>query len=189
MKKPVIKLSYNAPVTLTFALLCAVALIMGSFTGGASTSQFFSVYRCPLDNVLAFVRFFTHVLGHGSVAHLISNLMFLLLLGPALEDRYGSWTVLWAILFTELVSGLVQYLFFPGAALLGASGIVFMMILLTPFAGMKSGTIPLTLILVAALYLGNEVWDAIFVQDDISQLTHIIGGLCGTMIGFILGKQ
>ena len=41
---------------------------------------------------------------------------------------------------------------FPGSALLGASGIVFMLIMLASLAGMKDGRIPLTLILAAALF-------------------------------------
>ena len=54
---------------------------------------------------------------------------------------------------------------------------------------MRNGTIPTTLILVAVFYLGGELWDAIFVQDNISQLTHIIGGVCGTVLGFILSGR
>ena len=110
------------------------------------------------------------------------------MLGPNLEDRFGSWNVLCAILVTAVISGLVQFFFFPGTALLGASGIVFMMILLSSFGGVRNGTIPTTLILVAVFYLGDEIWNGIFVQDNISQLTHIIGGLCGTVFGFALSS-
>lgn len=188
MHRPTLKISYNAPVTLTFALLCALALALGNLTGGWTTVNLFEVYRCELTP-LAFVRFFGHVLGHGSYAHFIGNIVLILVLGPGLEDRYGSFPILWAIVLTALVSGLIQFIFFPGTALLGASGIVFMMIMLASFGGMRSGTIPLTLILVAVFYLGGELWDAIFVDDNVSQLTHIIGGLCGTVLGFALGKK
>lgn len=188
MNRPVMRISYNAPVTLTFTLLCLAALALGAVTGGWTTSNLFSVYRCPLSP-LAFFRFFGHVLGHSGLAHLVGNISLLLVLGAGLEDRYGSSSLLLAILFTALVSGVIHFIFFPGAALLGASGIVFMMILLSAFGGIQSGTIPLTLILVLVLYLGGELWDAIFVQDDVSQLTHIIGGLCGTFTGFWWGAR
>ena len=52
------------------------------------------------------------------------------------------------------------------------------------FGGVRNGVIPITLILVAVCYLGGELWDAIFVNDNVSQLTHIIGGLCGGALGF-----
>ena len=189
MNRPTMKISYNAPVALTFALLSLLALVANHFTNGWANAPLFSVYRCSLlADPLGFFRFFGHVLGHSGYAHYIGNMVLILVLGPNLEDRFGSWNVLWAILFTALVSGLVQFIFFPGTALLGASGIVFMMILLSSFGGVKNGTIPTTLILVAIFYLGGELWDAIFVRDNISQLTHIIGGLCGTVLGFILSS-
>ena len=189
LKRPTLKISYNAPVTLTFALLCLLALGLGQLTNGWTTSHLFQVYRCSLADPLAFARFFGHVLGHANFNHFIGNIVLILVLGPGLEDRYGSYPVLWAVLLTALVSGLIQFICFPGTALLGASGIVFMMILLSSFAGMKQGTIPLTLIFVAVFYLGGQLWDALFVQDNISQLTHIIGGLCGTVLGFSLGRK
>ena len=189
MKRPTLKISYNAPVSLTFALLALAALILGDITGGWTTGHLFSIYRCSLADPLAWVRFFGHVLGHSGYAHYISNMVLILVLGPNLEDRFGSWNVLWAILFTALVSGVIQFAFFPGTALLGASGIVFMMILLSSFGGVRGGVIPTTLILVAVFYLGGELWDAIFVSDSISQLTHIVGGLCGTFLGFALSGR
>jgi len=189
MHRPTMKISYNAPVALTFALISLLALVANHFTNGWVNANLCSVYRCSLlADPLGFFRFFGHVLGHSGYAHYIGNMVLILVLGPNLEDRFGSWNVLWAILFTALVSGLVQFIFFPGTALLGASGIVFMMILLSSFGGVKNGTIPTTLILVAIFYLGGELWDAIFVRDNISQLTHIIGGLCGTLLGFILSS-
>lgn len=189
MNRPTMKISYNAPVALTFALISLLALVANHFTNGWVNANLCSVYRCSLlADPLSFFRFFGHVLGHSGYAHYIGNMVLILVLGPNLEDRFGSWNVLWAILFTALVSGLVQFIFFPGTALLGASGIVFMMILLSSFGGVKNGTIPTTLILVAIFYLGGELWDAIFVRDNISQLTHIIGGLCGTILGFILSS-
>ena len=78
---------------------------------------------------------------------------------------------------------MVQWLFFPGTALLGASGIVFMMIVMSSLSGMKEGCIPITLILVLVLYVGREVVDGVVLSDNVSQLTHIIGGLCGALFG------
>ena len=190
MKRPTLKLSYNAPVALTFAILALIALILDGITNGWTTVNLFSVYRSSLSAPLTWVRFFGHVLGHSGYAHYIGNIVLILVLGPNLEDRFGSWNLLWAIVVTAVISGVVQFVFFPGTMLLGASGIVFMMILLSSFGGVRNGVIPITLILVAVCYLGGELWDAIFVSDNVSQLTHIIGGLCGTVLGFALsGKK
>ena len=183
------KIQYNSPVILTFAGLSLLALALGWLTGGWTTGKLFCVYRSsPLDP-LTYVRLVGHVLGHSGYAHYIGNMLLLLVVGPPLEEKYGSAALLRAILITAVVSGLVQMVFFPGTALLGASGIVFMMIVLSSLSGMREGGIPLTLILVVVFYLGGEVIDAVTQQDNVSQLTHIVGGLCGAGIGFALEKN
>ena len=183
------RVQYNSPVILTFALISLGALVLGALTGGWSTSTLFCVYRAPLSDPLTYVRMVTHVLGHSGYAHYMGNMMLLLVVGPPLEEKYGSRRLLLCIVITALVSGLIQFWFFPGTGLLGASGIVFMLILLSSLSGMKEGYIPLTLILVAVIYLGGEVVDAVTLQDNVSHLTHIVGGLCGGALGFAMSKQ
>ena len=53
----------------------------------------------------------------------------------------------------------------------------------------RAGSIPLTLILVAVIYIGGEIIDGFTLSDGVSHLTHIVGGCCGTGIGFYLGKR
>ena len=183
MKKTTLRLQYNSPVVLSFALLSLGALLLNLFTGGRSNTLLFSVYRSSLLQPLTYPRFFLHVLGHANFTHYISNMMLILVVGPPLEEKYGSRPLLWAIAVTALVSGLVHWLFFPGTALLGASGIVFMMIVMSSLAGMREGEIPITLILVLILYIGKEVVDGVVLSDNISQLTHVIGGICGAVLG------
>ena len=44
MKKK-LHISYNAPVVLTFILICLVVLVVGILTGGASTRLLFMTYH------------------------------------------------------------------------------------------------------------------------------------------------
>lgn len=195
MKKRVLKLQFNAPLILLFSLASLAVLIADHYTGGPgaalgdSTVKFFSVYRSSWADPAAYVRLFGHVLGHADWSHYIGNIMLLLVVGPPLEEKYGSWTLLWCMCVTAVVSGLV-FIFWSGSGLLlGASGIVFMCIMLSSLAGMRDGAIPITLILVGILYLGGELWAAFTGDDSVSQLTHIIGGLCGTCLGFFLARR
>ena len=180
---------YNSPVVLTFALLALLSLLLNLLSGGTANRLIFSVYRCSLLDPLAYIRFFCHVLGHTDINHYMSNMLLLLLVGPPLEEKYGSRFLLRAFAITALATGLAEFLFFPGFALLGASGVVFMMIVLSSFTDMKRGAIPLTLILVAALYLGGELVAGLTQADNISQLAHIVGGICGIAFGFAFAKQ
>ena len=178
-------LQYNSPVVLTFSLLCLGVLLLDWYAGDRYTTLLFSVYRSSLRDLLTYPRMVLHVLGHADYAHFISNITLLLVIGPPLEERYGSRRLFWCIAITALVSGLIQFIFFPGTALLGASGIVFMLILLASLSGMTGG-IPLTFLLVAVLYLGDEVYTAVTQTDSVSQLTHIVGGVCGAVLGLAM---
>ena len=181
------KIHYNSPVVLTFFFLSVSALLLDILTKGWTTVHLFSVYRSPITP-LFFVRLFGHVLGHSGYAHFAGNMVLFLVGGPPLEEKYGSKALLAGILLTALVSGLLQCALFPHTALLGASGIVFMLILLSSLAGMKAGSIPLTLILVAVIYLGQELYSGLFVQDNVAHFMHLVGGACGTGFGFYCGR-
>ena len=128
---------------------------------------------------------FLHVLGHASPEHFFSNISLFLVLAPVVESKYGSNRLLASMAVTAFVSGLFHFVLYPGVALLGASGIVFMMIFLASMANAKGGVIPVSLILVALIYIGNEVVALVTVHDKISQLSHIIGGVCGIICGKI----
>ncbi len=186
MNKRILKLQYNSPVILSFAFISLGALLLDYLTGGATTAEFFSVYRCSLLDFWAYPRFFLHVMGHSGYSHYIGNMMMILVVGPPMEERYGSRAILWAMVVTAFVSGVVHFLFFPGTALLGASGIVFMLIVMSSLSGMKNGCIPITLILVVVLYLGREILDGVMLRDNISQLTHVVGGICGALLGMTM---
>ncbi|WP_010251238.1 rhomboid family intramembrane serine protease [Acetivibrio cellulolyticus] len=176
---------YNAPVILTYTILSFIVLIIGEATNFASTRLLFSVYRGSLTDVFFYFRLFGHVLGHADWNHYLSNFLIILIIGPMLEEKYGSKNLFIMIATTALVTGLLNILLFD-TGLLGASGIVFMFILLGSFANIQKGRIPITLILVVVVYLGMEFADAIFQKDNISQLTHIAGGIFGCIFGFML---
>lgn len=181
----VMRLKYNAPVSITFALICAAVLMIDqSLVPGIISSLFTaeSSLTFKFENYPSYIRLITHVLGHDSWSHLLGNLTLILLLGPILEEKHGSRVILIMLFITAFVCGLVNVLFF-NTELLGASGIVFMMIVLVSFVNIKQGEIPLTLLLVIGLYLLKEIL-AVFEEDDVSQISHILGGVCGCVFGF-----
>lgn len=184
-----LQLSFNSPVILGFSIACFVVLLLDQVTGGGSTNALFSVYRSSLLSPLTYFRFFGHVLGHASWEHFISNIMMILVVGPLLEEKYGSSNILFVIMATALITGVINFIFFPHAQLLGASGVVFALILLSSFTSFKEGKIPVTFILVAIIYIGEQVYEGLFVQDNISNLTHILGGLVGSSLGFVMNKN
>ena len=186
MKK---RITFNSPVILAFVFISFGAMVANYLTLGASNKLLFVTYHSSLANPLTYVRFFTHVLGHAGWSHYIGNMMYILLLGPMLEEKYGSAKIVEVIMTTALITGLINYFLFPGVALCGASGVVFAFILITSFTGFNEGEIPLTVILVAVIFIGQQVYEGIFLQDDVSNLSHIIGGLVGAVIGYNLNMK
>ena len=183
------KLTYNSPVVLTFVILSFGAMAANYLTAGVSNKLLFMTYHSSLASPMTYVRFFTHVLGHSGWSHYISNMMYMLLLGPMLEEKYGSRTIIEVILITGLMAGLANWILFPAVGLCGASSVVFAFILMTSFTGFREGEIPLTVILVAVIFIGQQVYEGLFLQDNISNMAHIVGGLVGAVAGYVLNKK
>ena len=183
------KIKYNAPVVLSFTLACFAATILDVVSGGGITRLVFCTYRASLLDPMFYIRLFTHVIGHRGWEHFIGNATYLLLLGPLLEEKYGCKTLLKAIVITALATGIINAVIFPNVALCGASGVVFAFILLASFTEFKKGDIPLTFILVSVIYIGNQILDGIFVQNNISNMAHIVGGIVGAVFGYVLNLK
>lgn len=183
------KISFNAPVILSFAAICLVAMGLNYITNGASNRAVFVTYHSSLLSPMTYIRLITHVFGHSGWEHFIGNMAYILLLGPMLEEKYGSARIIQIIAITAVVTGIINYVFFWNVALCGASGVCFAFILLSSFTRFKEGEIPLTFILVAIIYLGQQVYDGIMLQDNISNMAHIFGGIVGGIIGFSLNKK
>lgn len=180
---------FSSPVTLGFAAASLAAFLLGVLTGGASNRALFSVYRSSPGNPLTYLRLFLHVLGHLDFGHYAANMGMVLLLGPMVERQHGSRRFLVMLLVTALLTGLVHIVLAPGQAALGASGIVFMLIFLNAVAEYRKGKVPLTLALVALIFLGREVVDGLFSKDNISQLSHIMGAVCGLGLGMLSKRR
>lgn len=188
MKKRKIIFSFNSPFVLLFAIVSLIALGLNTLTAGASNTLIFSVYRSSFLSPLAYVRLFCHILGHTSFSHLVGNMALILALGPIVEERYGSGRLLLMFAVTAVVSALFHIFLGGGARLMGASGIVYMLIFLASTSGAKSGEIPLTLVAVSVLYLTQEILGGLFSAGDISHLTHIVGGMCGAVMGLFMRR-
>ncbi len=179
------RIRYNAPVILTFSLLAAGVTILAAglgARGGGIMRLFYVPGVMDWDNPFAYVRLFTHVLGHANWQHLMANLMIILLIGPLLEEKYGSTRLLEMIAITAGVTGVLNILLFD-TGLLGASGVAFMLIVLSSLTSYRRREIPLTFVLVVLLFVGGEIAAAVGQRDQISQFAHIIGGACGAMLG------
>lgn len=182
------KISFNSPAVLIFTLIASAVLMVNEWVVPGFTAQnFTNTGRFDFGNLMDYFRLVSHAIGHANWEHLVGNFSFILLIGPILEEKYGWRNLTIMMVITALITGILNNVL-SDTGLLGASGIVFMMILLGSLVNLRKGSIPLTFILIVLLYLGREVYD-VFSNDNVSQFAHILGGLCGMVFGFLLGGQ
>ncbi len=184
-----LKITFNAPVVLGIVAISFIATLLNYMTAGAVGQALFMTYHSSLLSPVTWIRAFTHIFGHADWGHYVANMSYLLLLGPMLEEKYGSKTLAEVVAITALATSLVNYLFFPGFGLCGASGVVFAFILLSSFTSFKAGEIPLTFILVAVFFIGQQIFEGIMVKDSISNTAHIVGGIVGSVLGYGLNVK
>lgn len=194
------KVRFDSPVVLTYVFLVFFIYIFSHQlvpSGVSSIIPFAGIFQInnfiihSNFNFFNFTRYYTlitHIFGHADWAHIWGNMSFIILLGPNIEERFGSWKLLFMIFITALVTGLINAAIMP-YNLLGASGIVFMMIILTSMVRYSGGSIPLSFIAVFVIFIGQEVYKGIFVDDNVSQFTHIVGGITGAILGHRIMKS
>ncbi len=180
-----LKIDFNAPVVLSVTFI-SFAMLCISTVFGEGVYRMFGIYYTSFLSPLMYMRMFTHIFMHANWAHFAGNFMLILAIGPMVEEKYGSARLAVMGIITAFVTGLVNVVFFPGTLLIGASGIVFMLILLSSFVNVQEGKFPLTVILVAFFFIGNEILNGVMSSDNISQMGHILGGLCGGGFGMVL---
>lgn len=223
-KKSKLHLKYDSPVTLTFVLLSTLILALDSFAlkGFLTTNIFICHGSKAVGNIAAFdyknfldyLRLFTHTLGSSGWQSLLANSTFILLLGPTLEERYGSPILLLMIVLTSLVGGVLNACLVPFFTS-GSQSIVFMMICLAAITAFSKKEVPLSWIIVFALYFalklcssysdfsnsnsasfsfsstsGGKKIDFIeFLTLNLNTFTSLAAGIVGSLFGFLVSPK
>lgn len=181
------RFQYNSVVILTFFFLCLAILIIDKIFKGKFINCFFTTYRGDsLLNPLTYFKLISHSLGHADWDHLYNNFVKILLIGPMIEEKYGSMNLLIMLVLTSLVIGIINRIF-SKRGLYGASGIAYMLIVLSSFVNIQGGKIPVTLALIILFFVVDEIIQLLKRKksDNISHLGHLTGSLCGLVFGIL----
>lgn len=178
-----IKFDYNSKIIISYLIICLVAWLLNIITRGKSNKTFFESYRSSPLNPLTYIRLFTHSIGHRDWDHLVNNFLIILLIGPMIEEKYGSLNLITMFLITSLVIAIFNILF-SNYSILGASGNVYMLIVLSSFSNIQEGKIPLTVVLICIFYVIGEIKRTITERKSkVYHDGHLIGALCGLAFG------
>ena len=158
----------DAPVVLGFAFVCCAVFFVNVVAPGTNVFVACPPFRMasPL-NPLTYLRLLTHTVGHTGYDHLKGNMVNLLLVGPASEKEFGSMNLLKIMFYVAVSSAVAHMALGPANGYqLGASGVVFALILLNSLLSAHSGVVPLTFLLTAGLWVSDEVFRFFFAQDQ-----------------------
>ena len=145
----------DAPVVLGFAFVCCAVFFVNVVAPGTNVFVACPPFRMasPL-NPLTYLRLLTHTVGHTGYDHLKGNMVNLLLVGPASEKEFGSMNLLKIMFYVAVSSAVAHMALGPANGYqLGASGVVFALILLNSLLSAHSGVVPLTFLLTAGLWV------------------------------------
>lgn len=174
---------YNSVVVITYLLISFGALLLNKLTVGKSNKLLFECYRDSPLNILTYIRLFTHSIGHTNWDHFLHNFLIILLVGPMIEEKYGSMNLLIMLLITSFVIGVFNVLF-DNYNLKGASGNVYMLIVLSSFANINNNNIPITVILICIFYIAGELKDSLIDKKSSTYHDgHLLGAVCGLIFG------
>jgi len=181
------KITINAPVTIGIA---ALATLTTYIPGAASLLALRPMGLLCLANPLWYIGILGHIFVHQDTSHLVGNMAMFLILGTALEEKFGSGRFLGLVAILTLLTGLtVSGLeVFTHTTVIGASGLVFGLIMITGTQGAKKGEIPITIILIGALWCLKEL-GGVFDKTHISSSTHLVGALWGFLCGLRLRAE
>ena len=188
-----LKVSYDAPVTLTFVIICAVLFLLNTFLikNGAMdkllSSPTSTAGSLPfiVSQPLSYLRLLLYIFGAGEGSVLITNLILIMLLGPAMEERYGSVIIGIMIFVSALFSGVLNACFCM-ESLTGAVPVVSMMIFLNAFMSFSKKKFPLSFAAVMVLFVVLEVFGG---AGAIRIIICIAGGLCGSLFAFLTSPK
>lgn len=195
-----LKIKVNAPVTIAMTMLCLLFVVITqqvlkhfsinlvektfSAVGNAKSAVPFN-----FKNPVHYLRILLHVFGHSNWIHFSCNFSLILILGPILEERYGSPAIIIMSSVAIIVSGLLNACFFT-SAIMGADSIVFMMILLSSYAALTKGEIQIPVVMLFILFICMEFFMEISGGiKDIAKISQLAGGICGSMFGFLVAPK
>ena len=192
------RLVVRAPVVVSFAALSCLVLLVDSAPMRRRLQPHIMIVPwryCTHFWSRDWIRFVAYTVSHKDLTHLTGNFSSILLIGPLLEQTYGSWRLLRIMVVTVVIAGVLSSVLF-NTALIGASVVVFLFLILgssvachmgVPQGGSPGGRsrqeVPISFACVLVLTFGREIVLALKSDGSVSHFSHAVGGIIGGVLG------
>ena len=193
-----IKVAYDAPVTLTFVIVSAIIFLLNMLLAkSGKAAGFEKIFASPTNQAgalpfiinapLSYLRLLFYIFGAsvGGASLLFTNLILIMLLGPAMEERYGSVIIGIMIFVSALFAGVLNACFCE-TSLVGAGPLVSMMIFLNAFMSFSKKKFPLSFAAVMVLFVLLQIFSG---AGAVQIIICISGGLCGSLFAFLTSPK
>lgn len=135
-------------------------------------------------------QFVTYMFTHGSISHLLFNMLSLYIFGTEVERRVGSKEFLLYYMLIGTLCGFasygVYYLANTNVVLLGASGAIYALLMLFSVLYPRAviyvfGIIPVPAPVLIILYFVIELFSGMMSFDGVAHMTHLFGLVFGLL--------
>ena len=193
-----LKVEYDAPVTLTFVIICVIIFLLNMILAKSGKGAGFEkIFVSPTSQAgllpfipgapVSYIRLLFYIFGAaaGEASLLFTNLILIMLLGPAMEERYGSVIIGIMIFVSALFAGVLNACFCD-TSLVGAVPLVSMMIFLNAFMSFSKKKFPLSFAAVMVLFVLLQIFSG---AGAVQIIICIAGGLCGSLFAFLTSPK
>jgi len=143
------------------------------------------------DNA-ALYQYLTSLFMHANWQHLSGNLFFLYIFGRLVEEREGTFGVVFTYLVCGLGANVVSNIFLTGSGYsLGASGAVFGLFSVSVLIRLSWHWRRLLEVVILGQFVVSQFWmeaRRIGAEDQVGHLTHVAGAIIGALLVFGLSR-
>jgi len=147
----------------------------------------------PIGNGFEFYQVLTHMFMHGSINHLLFNMLTLFFIGPLVEQSLGANRFLFLYVSAGIASAAL-HLFLTNNAAVGASGAIYgiLVAFATMYPNMKMMVFPIPFEIKAKYLIGAyvvyDLYSGLFVNGSgIAHFAHLGGAIAGFIIIYSWG--
>jgi len=168
--------------------LCLICI--GIFIVQTLISGFTEVLILNRDSYFQPWRFLTSIFLHGSLLHLLYNLLALALFGSILEKLIGGRRFLLVFFLSGLLANLVSVNFYESS--LGASGAIYGILgclaVIKPRMMVWTYGMPLPMFLASVIWIIGSVL-GVFMPSNIGHIAHLSGIIVGLVFGISIIRK
>jgi membrane associated rhomboid family serine protease len=189
-----LKFVYDAPVTLSFIIIALLFFIISLIAPKAGIQELLvapsasGAAKFSFTNIKSILGLFLYIFNGKDRLLLFTNLLFVALIGPSMEERYGSFIIGIMMFVSGIFAGVLNACFCKDP-MYGCSSIVFMLVLLNALMNFSKNKITGTALSMLILFILREAFIENHPNKALGVIIVLAGGLCGSLFAFLTSPK